>query len=153
MTSCSRPRPRSPWPTRPASRAILFLNWKVGYGTKWANVAQGEQDARIDKLSTYIKANYTDKFFMAMHHEPENDVVATAGSGMTAKDYAAMFRHTVQRLRANGVNNAVFVVAYMNDREVEQLVVVGGPVPGRRRRRLGRPGRVHQRPARRLPLR
>jgi hypothetical protein len=50
---------------------------------------------------------------MTMHHEPENDVIATAGSGMTAKDYAAMFRHTVQRLRAQGVNNAVFVVAYM----------------------------------------
>src|SRR3712207_5896003 len=32
---------------------------------------------------------------------------------MTAKDYAAMFRHTVLRMRANGVTNAVFVVAYM----------------------------------------
>ncbi|MEV4514867.1 DNRLRE domain-containing protein [Dactylosporangium sp. NPDC049525] len=99
----------------PASPRTLMLNWKVGYGTKWANVANGDQDARIDRLSTYIKTNYgTKKFFMVLHHEPENDVNATAGSGMTAKDYAAMFRHTALRLKANGVSNAVFVVAYMN---------------------------------------
>ncbi|UWZ60120.1 DNRLRE domain-containing protein [Dactylosporangium aurantiacum] len=99
----------------PANPRTLMLNWKVGYGTKWANVAKGDQDARIDRLSTFIKTNYgTRKFFMVLHHEPENDVVATAGSGMTAKDYAAMFRHTVLRMKANGVTNAVFVVAYMN---------------------------------------
>ncbi|MEV0127941.1 DNRLRE domain-containing protein [Dactylosporangium sp. NPDC050688] len=99
----------------PANPRTLMLNWKVGYGTKWANVAKGDQDARIDRLSTYIKTNYgTKKFFMVLHHEPENDVVATAGSGMTAKDYAAMFRHTALRMKANGVTNAVFVVAYMN---------------------------------------
>lgn len=92
---------------------LLFTNWKVDYGTTWAKVAAGEQDARIDKLAAHIKANYKDRFFMTMHHEPENDVVATAGSGRTAKDYAAMFRHTVQRLRAQGVTNAVYVVAYM----------------------------------------
>ena len=71
---------------------ILFTNWKVGYGTKWGKVANGDMDARIDKLSNYIKANYTAQFFMAIHHEPENDVSTTAGSGMTAKDYAAMYR-------------------------------------------------------------
>jgi beta-mannanase len=93
---------------------VLFTNWKVGYGTKWANVAAGQQDARIDKLSAYIKANYKATFFMAIHHEPENDVNDTAGSGMTAKDYAAMFAHTVKRMKANGVTNVVFVMAYMN---------------------------------------
>jgi Glycosyl hydrolase family 26 len=97
----------------PAKPRVLFVNWKVDYGTKWSNVAAGEQDARIDRLAAYIKANYTAKFFMTMHHEPENDVDNTPGSGRTAKDFAAMFRHTVQRLRAQGVDNAVFVVAYM----------------------------------------
>jgi beta-mannanase len=92
---------------------ILFTNWKVNYGGKWADVTAGKQDARIDKLSAHIKANYKDKFFLTMHHEPENDVNPTAGSGMTAKDFAAMFRHTVLRMRANGVTNAVFVVAFM----------------------------------------
>jgi hypothetical protein len=93
---------------------ILFTNWKVDYGSKWADVAAGKQDARIDRLSAYIKANFTEKFYLTMHHEPENDVNATAGSGMTAKDFAAMFRHVVLRMRANGVDNAVFVMAYMN---------------------------------------
>jgi hypothetical protein len=96
-----------------ANPRLLFLNWKVNYGGTWADASAGKFDARIDKLAAYIKANYRDKFFMTMHHEPENDVVATAGSGRTAKDFAAMFRHTALRLRAQGVTNAVFVVAYM----------------------------------------
>jgi hypothetical protein len=97
----------------PTNPRLLFLNWKVNYGSKWAGVTQGKQDARIDRLAAYIKANYRDKFFMTMHHEPENDVIDTPGSGMTAKDFASMFRYTVLRLRAKGVTNAVFVVAYM----------------------------------------
>ncbi len=98
----------------PGKPRVLFTNWKVGYGTKWAKVAAGEQDARIDRLSAYVKANYNAKFFMAIHHEPENDVSTDPASGMTAKDYAAMFAHTVKRMKANGVNNVVFVMAYMN---------------------------------------
>jgi Glycosyl hydrolase family 26 len=97
----------------PAKPRRLFINWKVNYGGKWADVARGAQDARIDRLAAHIKANYREKFFLTMHHEPENDVVPTAGSGMTATDFAAMFRYTVQRLRAQGVDNAVFVVAFM----------------------------------------
>jgi hypothetical protein len=94
---------------------ILFTNWKVGYGTKWGKVAAGEQNARIDKLSAHIKANYgRDKFFMAVHHEPENDVSTDPKSQMTAKDYANMVRHTIKRMKANGVTNVVFVMAYMN---------------------------------------
>jgi len=97
-----------------AKPRLLFTNWKVTAGTTWAKAAAGSEDARIDKLAAYIKAHYTGKFFMTMHHEPENDVNPTAGSGMTAKDYASMFRHTVQRLRADGVTNVVFVMAYMS---------------------------------------
>jgi beta-mannanase len=33
---------------------------------------------------------------------------------MTAKDFAAMYRHTILRLRADGVTNAVSTIAYMN---------------------------------------
>ncbi len=95
----------------------LFINWKVAWGTNWAAVARGEQDARIDKLAAYVKQNYPEKFFLAIHHEPENDVDQTAGSGMTATDYAAMYRHTVQRLRADGVDNAVFTMIYMGFEE------------------------------------
>ena len=99
----------------PAHPRILMLNWKVAYGTNWAAVAAGRQDARIDRWAAYVKANFHQKFFLLLHHEPENDVVATAGSGMTAKDYAAMYRHTVVRLRQDGVSNAIQVVGYMGN--------------------------------------
>jgi len=93
---------------------VLMLNWKVAYGTTWAKVAAGAMDKRIDAEAAYLKANFTDKFFLVIHHEMENDVDATAGSGMTAKDFAAMFRHVVERLKADGVTNAVSTLTYMN---------------------------------------
>jgi beta-mannanase/outer membrane biosynthesis protein TonB len=94
----------------------LLLNWKVAYGSTWAKVAAGDKDARIDAWAAYVKANYgTQKFFLALHHEPENDVDTAAGSGMTAKDFAAMYRHVVLRLRADGVTNVVNVLAYMGN--------------------------------------
>jgi hypothetical protein len=100
----------------PAHPRVLLLNWKVAYNTTWAKVAAGGQDTRIDNWATYVKANYgTKKFFLALHHEPENDVNPTAGSGMTAADYAAMYRHVILRLRADGVTNAVNVLAYMGN--------------------------------------
>jgi hypothetical protein len=103
--------------TDSAKPRVLFLNWKVAYGTgnTWATVAAGKQDARIDKWSTNLKATFGAKFFLALHHEPENDVKPTAGSGMTAKDYAAMYRHVILRLRANGVTNVVNVIALMGN--------------------------------------
>jgi hypothetical protein len=100
----------------PAHPRVLLLNWKVAYGTTWAKVAAGEKDARIDAWAAYVKSAYgTKKFYLALHHEPENDVDATAGSGMTATDYAAMYRHVILRLRADGVTNAVNVLAYMGN--------------------------------------
>ncbi|MEV0567074.1 glycosyl hydrolase [Dactylosporangium sp. NPDC050588] len=105
------------WPTadeiavvQQSRKRILFANWKVAWGTTWADVAAGGQDARIDRAAARLKA-FPGKLFVALHHEPENDV--RAGGGMTARDYAAMFRHTVQRLRAAGVTNVVFVMVYM----------------------------------------
>jgi beta-mannanase len=103
--------------TRDAARPrVLLLNWKIAYGSTWAKVAAGEKNARIDAWAAYVKANYgTQKFFLALHHEPENDVQTAASSGMTAKDYAAMYRHVIQRLRAQGVTNVVNVLAYMGN--------------------------------------
>jgi beta-mannanase len=100
----------------PAHPRVLLLNWKVAYGSTWAKVAAGDKDARIDAWANYVKANYgTQKFFLALHHEPENDVQTAASSGMTAKDFAAMYRHVIQRLRADGVTNVVNVLAYMGN--------------------------------------
>jgi beta-mannanase len=99
----------------PAHPRVLLLNWKVAYGSSWAKVAAGEQDARIDAFAARVKATFPAKFFLVLNHEPENDVIPAAGSGWTAKDFAAMYRHTVLRLRAKGVSNAINVMAYMGN--------------------------------------
>jgi hypothetical protein len=93
---------------------LLAINWKVDSGTTWSKVAAGGEDARIDREAAYLKHSFTDKFFLILHHEPENDVRPAKGSGMTASDFAAMFRHTILRLRADGVHNAVSVVVFEN---------------------------------------
>ncbi len=54
---------------------MLLLNWKIAYGSNWAKVARGEQDKRIDAFAARVKA-YGKKFFLALNHEPENDVIA-----------------------------------------------------------------------------
>jgi beta-mannanase len=95
---------------------VLLLNWRVEYGSTWANVAAGKLDARIDAFAARVKATYGQKkFFLVLNHEPEDDVNPAPGSGMTAKDFAASYRHVTLRLRAKGVTNAVSVVAYMGN--------------------------------------
>ena len=98
---------------QPGHNRLLFLNWKPATDMTWAAVAAGGADARIDREASYINSTFNYPFFLTIWHEPENDVIETPGSGMTATDYAAMFRHVVLRLRADGVHNAVTVVTYM----------------------------------------
>jgi beta-mannanase len=100
----------------PAHPRVLLTNWKIAYGSTWAKVAAGQQDKRIDKFAARVKATYGNKkFFLVLNHEPENDVIARKGSGMEAKDFKAMYRHTIARLKADGVTNAINVVAYMGN--------------------------------------
>jgi len=95
---------------------VLLLNWRVEYGSTWANVAAGKLDKRIDAFAARIKSTYASKkFFLVLNHEPEDDVRPAKGSGMTAKDFQASFRHVIQRLRSKGVSNMVSVVAYMGN--------------------------------------
>ena len=98
---------------QPGHNRILFENWKVATDMTWSQVAAGGADARIDAEAAYLNSTFHHPFFLTVWHEPENDVVPTAGSGMTASDYAAMFRHVVQRLRADGVTYAVTVFNLM----------------------------------------
>src|SRR5262245_57745090 len=95
-------------------RRLLFLSWKPP-GASWARIAAGdpETDAHLDRLARHIRRNFTEPFFFTVHHEPENDVRSARGSGWTAKDYAAMYRHVIERLRRNGVTNLVSVMVYM----------------------------------------
>ncbi|MCU7723878.1 glycosyl hydrolase [Actinoplanes sp. KI2] len=106
----------------PKHPRVLLLNWRVEYGSTWANVAAGKLDGRIDKFAAHLKSAYPNqKFFLVLNHEPEDDVNPKAGSGMTAKDFAASYRHVIQRLHAKGVHNAINVVAYMgNERWMAQ---------------------------------
>jgi beta-mannanase len=99
-------------PTHPR---VLLLNWRVEYGSTWANVAAGKLDTRIDAFASRVKATFPAKFFLVLNHEPEDDVRPAAGSGMTAKDFAASYRHVILRLRAKGVTNAVSVIGYMGN--------------------------------------
>ena len=93
---------------------VLLLNWKIAYGSTWARVARGDQDRRIDAFAERAKA-YGKRFFLVLNHEPENDVIARRGSGMEARDFAAMYRHTILRLRERGVTNVVNVMAFMGN--------------------------------------
>lgn len=51
--------------------------------------------------------------FLAVHHEPENEVIATPGSGFEARDYRAMYRHVVDVFRDAGATKVVWVMNYM----------------------------------------
>jgi hypothetical protein len=97
-----------------ANPRVLLMNWKIAYGSSWAKVARGEQDRRIDAFAARAKT-YGKSFFLVLNHEPENDVIARAGSGWEARDFAAMYRHTILRLRGLGVTNVVNVMAYMGN--------------------------------------
>jgi hypothetical protein len=97
----------------PGKPRVLLTNWKVEQGSTWAKVAAGEQDRRIDAFAARVKATYPEKFFLAINHEPEDDVIDRPGSGMQAKDFAKMYRHVAKRLEAKGVDNAITVMAYM----------------------------------------
>lgn len=98
----------------PEHPRTLFINWKP-QTADWAAIAAG--DPKVDEyllgLAEHIKTNFDKPFFFTVHHEPENDVVDEPGSGMEPDDYAAMFRHVVEFLRAQGVDNLVTVMNYM----------------------------------------
>lgn len=97
----------------PAGRRLLLVNWKPSFDHTWAEIAGGAIDRRIDRLADHVRGSFPERFFLTVHHEPENDVRERPGSGMTAEDYSAMFRHVVLRLRQRGVTNAVTVMTYM----------------------------------------
>ncbi|KAB8191124.1 hypothetical protein FH608_031440 [Nonomuraea phyllanthi] len=97
----------------PARPRLLMINWKPSLSRTWAEIAEGKLDDRIDRLAQYLRRTFPERFFLTLHHEPENDVDPSSGSGMRATDYAAMYRHVVLRLRDQGVKNAVMVMTYM----------------------------------------
>jgi hypothetical protein len=106
------------WPTPdeltlindPAHPRTLLVNWKPEQGATWAQVAAGSSDALIDAVAARINTRLgSTPFFLTVHHEPEDEVVTTPGSGFTQADYVAMFRHVMLRLRADGATSFVSV--------------------------------------------
>ncbi|GIH49014.1 Glycosyl hydrolase family 26 [Microbispora rosea] len=90
---------------------LLLVNWKPALDHTWAEVARGDVDKRVDRLAEHIRRTFPGRFFLTIHHEPENDV--REGGGYSPADYVAMYRHVVTRLRQQGVRNAVTVMTYM----------------------------------------
>ncbi len=98
---------------QPGHNRVLLENWKPATDKTWAQVANGAADARIDAEAAYLKSHFDLPFFLAVWHEPENDVNTAPGSGMTVADYRAMYRHVILRLRADGATKFVSVMNYM----------------------------------------
>ncbi|MEV0605087.1 DNRLRE domain-containing protein [Polymorphospora rubra] len=98
----------------PRTPRLLFLNWKP-QGVSWARIAAGDPatDAYLDRLAAHLRTNFPEQFFFTVHHEPEDDVRPEPGSGYTADDYAAMFRHVVTRLRDAGATGIVATLVHM----------------------------------------
>ncbi|WP_285571186.1 glycosyl hydrolase [Actinoallomurus iriomotensis] len=94
-------------------KRMLVLNWKPDSGKTWKQVAAGAADAQIAREAAYLKAHFTKKFWLVIHHEPEEEVKTAPNSGYTAADYRAMFRHVVTRFRAAGAKNILFTMVYM----------------------------------------
>jgi hypothetical protein len=123
----------SPWEIQLSQHhRHLLINWKPEAGHTWAEVAKGAADGYLDSEASYLLQNYRKRFFLVIHHEPENEVINTPGSGMTAADYRAMFRHVESRLRADGVDNAVYVMNYMGAQTYAERAWYDQLWPGRR---------------------
>lgn len=101
---------------QPGRSRILFVNWRPT-GASWAKIAKGDPkvDAFLDRLAAHLKRDFRERVFLTVQHEPESAVRAKAGSGYTAADYAAMYRHVVKRLRAHGAGNVVSVLVHRAD--------------------------------------
>jgi hypothetical protein len=97
-------------PGRP--RSLLYFAWKPDLQLTWRQIASGAADASIESVAAGL-GTYPHRMFLTIQHEPENDIIADPGSGMTAADYVAMYRYVVGRLRALGVDNVVYVMGFM----------------------------------------
>jgi hypothetical protein len=96
----------------PGKERLLLINYKPEGGHSWNEVSKGATNAELDRLAAHIRRTFDRPFFFVVHHEPENDVDPAEGSGYTATDYRAMYRHVITRLERRGVSNIVRVMNY-----------------------------------------
>jgi hypothetical protein len=97
----------------PGKHRMLVLNWKPDVGKSWRQVASGAVDTQIAREAAYLKTHFRQKFWLVIHHEPEDEVKTAPDSGYTAEDYRAMFRHVAAEFKARGVRNILYTVVFM----------------------------------------
>ncbi len=98
----------------------LLINYKPAEPWVDANGTNATINNQIDALADTFNANRSHKIFLAIHHEPENDVSSgnctgnsPGSSDGSPTDYVNMW-HTVRaRFDAKGVTNAIWVMNYM----------------------------------------
>lgn len=94
------------------TRAIPFMHMKFNSsGATWAQVGSGARDSVIDTFLNGVKG-YPNRMFLSIHHEPDDDVNSTPGSGFTATDYQSMWARVKSRAAALNVTNAIWVMQY-----------------------------------------
>lgn len=83
----------------------------------WSAVANGSQDANIDRIAAGIRA-FGKPMFLGLSGEPEgkDGTACDAPHGVygTAADFVAAWRHLHERFAADGVTNVVWVENYGN---------------------------------------
>jgi hypothetical protein len=107
-----------------ATRAntYLYVNWRPV--NRFADAAGGDAtvNKQIDAMARSIKAIAPKKMFLAIYHEPENNVSGgatgclsykTGASSGTPAAYRAMWANIRHRFDALGVTNVVWVMNYM----------------------------------------
>lgn len=102
------------------ANTLLYMNWKPD--AKWgpAGGSNSTVNKRIDQMAASIKALGNKKIYLAIYHEPENDISpggskcsGAKGNKGTTQEYREMWRNVRKRFDAQGVKNVVWVMNYM----------------------------------------
>ena len=107
-------------------KPFVMHNWKVSSTHTWPQITAGQADAKIDACAAGLRAR-TDRFFLIIWHEPEDNIIANGGTQGTAAEYVAMYTYVVDRLAAQGVarasvgGRAVLAPNYMGWRDYSAL--------------------------------
>lgn len=81
-----------------------------GSGVRWADVAAGKEDVRINSWATELKRIGNAPLWLVIHHEPEDDVDSIGAQGRCGTgpaEFVAAWKHTKKRLRSVGVPKTV----------------------------------------------
>lgn len=86
-----------------AGGRIVYVAWQAG--PRYAKIASGAEDSRINYEARLIKT-FGKEMMLTFEHEPDSTPAAALG---TPTQYVAAWRHIVNRFKADGVKNVVWV--------------------------------------------